>query len=194
MKLSTRAEYGIRVLVALARAQGSGPVSLTTVARTEKLPHAYLEQLVADLRRAQLVSATRGKAGGYSLTRPAAEISLVEAMRALEGPILEMPCAGADNLEVCARPQDCSVHDVFQRVHESLEGALSGTNLAEVAMAAGGPPFPVAVRRKRVAQYHAARAAASRQASALAQASASAQASTSAEDSSAASQSARTAP
>jgi Rrf2 family transcriptional regulator, cysteine metabolism repressor len=162
MKLSTRAEYGIRVLVALARAQGSGPVSLTTVARTEKLPHAYLEQLVADLRRAELVTATRGKAGGYSLTRPAAEINLVDAMRALDGPILEMPCAGADNLEVCARPQDCSVHDVFQRVHESLEDALSSTNLAEVAMAAGGPPYPMAVRRKRVAQHAAARMAALR--------------------------------
>jgi Rrf2 family transcriptional regulator, cysteine metabolism repressor len=162
MKLSTRAEYGIRVLVALARAEGSGPVSLATVARTEKLPHAYLEQLVGDLRRANLVNATRGKAGGYSLTRPAAEISLVEAMRALDGPILEMPCAGSDNLEVCARPQDCSVHDVFQRVHESLEGVLGATNLAGVAMAAGGPPYPMAVRRKRVAEYAAARAAAAR--------------------------------
>ena len=165
MKISTRAEYGIRVLVALARAEGAGPVSLTAVARSEKLPHAYLEQLVADLRRAQLVTATRGKAGGYALARPAAEISLVDAMRALDGPILEMPCAGADNLEACARPQDCSVHDVFQRVHETLEGALSDTNLAEVAMSAGGPPFPLAVRRKRVAE-HAARAAAARAASA----------------------------
>jgi Rrf2 family cysteine metabolism transcriptional repressor len=162
VKLSTRAEYGIRVLVALARAEGNGPVSLATVARTEKLPHAYLEQLVGDLRRAQLVSATRGKSGGYSLTRPAAEINLVEAMRALDGPILEMPCAGADNLEVCARPQDCSVHDVFQRVHESLEGVLSATNLAEVATATGGPPYPMAVRRKRVAQHAAAKAAAAR--------------------------------
>jgi Rrf2 family transcriptional regulator, cysteine metabolism repressor len=161
MKISTRAEYGIRVLVALARAEGAGPVSLTTVARTEKLPHAYLEQLVADLRRAQLVRATRGKSGGYALARPAADISLVEAMRALDGPILEMPCAGADNLEACARPQDCSVHDVFQRVHESLEDALSGTNLAEVAMSAGGPPFPLKVRRRRVAE-HAARLAAAR--------------------------------
>ena len=52
MKLSTRAEYGIRVLVALARAEGSGPLSLAAVARSEKLPHAYLEQLVGDLRRA----------------------------------------------------------------------------------------------------------------------------------------------
>jgi Rrf2 family transcriptional regulator, cysteine metabolism repressor len=162
MKLSTRAEYGIRVLVALARAEGSGPVSLSLVAKTEKLPHAYLEQLVGDLRRAHLVNATRGKSGGYSLARPAAQISLVEAMRALDGPMLEMPCAGPDNLEVCARPQDCSVHDVFQRVHDSLEDALSATNLAEVAMAAGGPPYPIQVRRQRDARYAAARDTAAR--------------------------------
>jgi Rrf2 family protein len=169
MKLSTRAEYGIRVLVALARAEGSGPISLTTVSRTEKLPHAYLEQLVADLRRAELVTATRGKSGGYSLARPAAEISLIEAVRALDGPILEMPCAGADNLEACARPQDCSVHDVFQRVHESLEGALSGTYLAEVALSAGGPPYPMSIRRRRVAQHAAQEAATRAAASAHAQ-------------------------
>ena len=115
MKLSTRAEYGIRVLVALARAEGEGPQSLATVARSEKLPHAYLEQLVSDLRRAGLVTATRGKAGGYALARPAQDLSLVEAVRALDGPLLEMPCAGIEDLEVCDRPQDCSVHEVFQR-------------------------------------------------------------------------------
>ena len=95
------------------------------------------------------MTATRGKSGGYSLARPAAEINLVDAMRALDGPILEMPCAGPDNLEACSRPQDCSVHDVFERVHDSLAVALAGTNLAEAAMAAGGPPYPMAVRRQR---------------------------------------------
>jgi Rrf2 family transcriptional regulator, cysteine metabolism repressor len=158
MKLSTRAEYGIRVLVALARAEGDGPLSLATVARRERLPHAYLEQLVADLRRAALVSATRGKAGGYRLARPASDISLVEAVRALDGPLLEMPCAGPDDLETCARPQDCSVHEVFLRLHDSLEGTLSTTTLAEVAATAGGPPYPLEVRR-RIAARHASAAA-----------------------------------
>jgi len=80
-----------------------------------------------------------------------------------------MPCAGADNLETCARPQDCSVHDVFQRVHETLEGALSATNLAEVALSAGGPPYPITVRRRRVAQHAAQEAAARAAASAQSQ-------------------------
>ena len=151
MKLSTRSEYGIRVLVALARGEAGGPLPLTAIARTEKLPHAYLEQLVRDLRRAGLVTATRGQAGGYRLARPAEQISLVDAVRALDGPILEMPCAGPDNLEACDRPQDCSVHEVFLRVYESLAGSLGATTLAEAAEAAGGPPYPMAVRRRRAA-------------------------------------------
>jgi Rrf2 family protein len=155
MKFSSRTEYGVRVLVTLARHGSDGPMSLSGIARAEKLPHAYLEQLVGDLRRAGLLTATRGQAGGYRLSRPAEEIQLSEIVRALEGPLLEMPCAGADNLESCDRPQPCSVHELFQRVHEALDGTLSATTLAEVAASAGGPPYPPVVRR-RAAEQHAA--------------------------------------
>jgi Rrf2 family protein len=156
MKISTRTEYGLRVLVTLARL---GPddacLSLTEIAKREKLPHAYLEQLVGDLRRSGLVTATRGQAGGYRLARPSAEIAMADAVRALEGPLLEMPCAGADDLEHCDRPQPCSVHEVFQRVYESLSGTLGATTLAEVVATAGGPPYPPEVRRRRIAQHSA---------------------------------------
>lgn len=155
MKISTRTEYGIRVLVTLARAEEGACLSLTEIARREKLPHAYLEQLVRDLRRADLVNATRGVTGGYRLARPPAEIAMTDAVRALEGPILEMPCAGVADFEHCDRPQPCSVHEIFQRVYESLSGTLGGTSLADVAATAGGPPYPPAVRRKRIAQQQA---------------------------------------
>jgi Rrf2 family protein len=150
MKISMRTEYGLRVLVQLARHQGEGPLSLACIARAEKLPHAYLEQLVRDLRMAGLVSARRGQAGGYELTRPAAEVSLADAVRALDGPLLEMPCAGV-NLEACDRPQPCSVHAFFQQVHETLSGALGATTLAGIVDQAGGPPYPPAVRQRRAA-------------------------------------------
>src|SRR6186997_584656 len=104
MKTRTRTEYGIRVLVTLARNEGESCLSLSEIARREKLPHAYLEQLVGDLRRAGLVNATRGQAGGYSLARSASDIAMTDAVRALEGPLLEMPCGGADDLEHCDRP------------------------------------------------------------------------------------------
>lgn len=153
MKISSRTEYGIRVLVTLARVEDDSCLSLTEIARREKLPHAYLEQLVRDLRRAGIVSATRGQTGGYRLARPAGEISMTDAVRALEGPILEMPCAGADDLEHCDRPQPCSVHEIFQRVYESLSLSLGATSLAEVVETAGGPPYPQAIRRRRAAQH-----------------------------------------
>jgi len=153
MKISTRTEYGIRVLVTLARTEEDRCLSLSEIARREKLPHAYLEQLVGDLRRAGLVTATRGQSGGYRLARPAPEITMTDAVRALDGPLLDMPCAGATDLEQCDRPQPCSVHEIFQRVHESLSSTLDATSLAEVAATAGGPPYPPAVRRRRAAQY-----------------------------------------
>ena len=149
MKVSTRTEYGLRVLITLARAEDGRCLSLAEIARREKLPHAYLEQLVGDLRRAGLVTATRGQAGGYRLAREASEIAMADAVRALDGPLLEMPCAGAEDLEHCDRPQPCSVHEVFQRVYESLSVSLGATNLADVVASAGGPPYPPEVRRRR---------------------------------------------
>jgi Predicted transcriptional regulator len=97
------------------------------------------------------VHATRGQSGGYRLARPAEQINLVDAVRALDGPILEMPCGGPQDMEVCSRPQDCSVHEVFERLHASLSGTLAATTLAQVAASAGGPPYPLSVRRRRAA-------------------------------------------
>jgi Rrf2 family protein len=151
LKVSTRTEYGVRILVTLARSVDEGCQSVGEIARREKLPHAYCEHIIGDLRRAELVTATRGQRGGYRLARPAADIAMADVVRALEGPILEMPCAGVDDFEHCDRPQPCSVHEAFQRVYESLSASLTATTLAEVAAGTGGPPYPHEVRRRRMA-------------------------------------------
>lgn len=151
MKISTRSEYGIRVLLALARAEDEEPLSLTSVAKSERLPHAYLEQLVADLRRAGLVTATRGQAGGYRLARPPEQISLATAIRTLDGPLLEMPCAGVESAERCDRREPCSVHEAYERLFSSIDATLGTTTLAELAEQAanaGGPPYSPDVRRR----------------------------------------------
>jgi Rrf2 family cysteine metabolism transcriptional repressor len=153
MKISTRTEYGMRVLVQLARHHGQGPLSLACIARDEKLPHAYLERLVSQLRRGGLVTATRGHAGGYELARPPVEISLADAVRVLDGPLLEMPCAGIENLEVCDRPMPCSVHGLFLGMYQAMHDTLGATTLADAAASPGGPPYPTAVRRRRLAQH-----------------------------------------
>src|ERR1041384_6511058 len=90
--VSTRGEYGMRLMVDLARNHGNGTVSLHAVAEREQLPEAYLEQLVAVLRKAGLVNGKRGAGGGYILAREPAQITAGDVVRALEGPIEPQVC------------------------------------------------------------------------------------------------------
>ena len=93
MIFTTKAEYGVRLLVELGRAVDSGaPVSLKAIAEAENLPLAYLERIVALLKKAELVESTRGAHGGYRLARPAADIRMDEAVLALEGAVAPMTC------------------------------------------------------------------------------------------------------
>jgi Rrf2 family protein len=83
---STRGEYGVRFMVALARMDHGDPVSLTDIAEAEDLPRAYLEQIVGSLRDAGIIDSARGAHGGYRLARPANEVRMGDVLRALEGP------------------------------------------------------------------------------------------------------------
>jgi Rrf2 family protein len=125
------------MLVQLARrwaAEATVPVSLAEVAAEEDLPRAYLEQLVIPLREAELVASTRGARGGYALARPPAEITLAEALRALEGPLAPMVCASEDPADAgsCVRLGACSVNVLWVRVRDAISGVLDGTTLADL--------------------------------------------------------------
>ena len=93
MKLSTRGRYGIHAMYDLARYADCGPQSIKAIAEREGIPEAYLEQLIAVLKREGLVTSTRGAQGGYALSRPASEITVGDVLRALEGelPEIELP-------------------------------------------------------------------------------------------------------
>jgi len=125
------------MLVQLARrwsGEATVPVSLAEVAAEEDLPRAYLEQLIIPLREAGLVHSTRGARGGYALARPPAEISMAEALRALEGPLAPMVCASEDpaDAEACVRIGACSVNVLWVHVRDAISGVLEGTSLADL--------------------------------------------------------------
>src|ERR671929_1151779 len=105
MMFSTKAEYGVRVLVSLAKRGGESPVPLAEIAEANVLPLAYLEHLVARLRKAGLVESRRGARGGYLLARPAGEITMAEVVEALEGEIAPIECISRapDGALVCTR-------------------------------------------------------------------------------------------
>jgi Rrf2 family protein len=133
IKFSTRGEYGIRMMVEIARHHGRGPVSLTQVAHDEDLPLPYLEQLVGRLRRASLLVSHHGAHGGYELARSPREVSIGDVLRALEGPIAPMICASEAVPDVeCARQSTCTVSTVWERVREAVAGAVDSISLAEL--------------------------------------------------------------
>lgn len=160
MLFSTKAEYGVRLMVELGRRagdEGSGgaePVALAAVAEAETLPLSYLEHLVAKLRHAGLVSSVRGARGGYRLAKPASEIQMLEVVEALEGTIAPMECfhVERDGRVLCSHEDDgdraCATKLLWTRVQGGVTRALAGTTLADLVEFAGGvktePLAPVA--------------------------------------------------
>jgi Rrf2 family cysteine metabolism transcriptional repressor len=117
----------------LSRSYGDGLLSLTEISRVEQLPLPYLEQLVGELRRANLVEGTRGLHGGYRLTRPPGDITVGEIYRALEGPIAPVECTAEDYLPgSCAVEDGCLSRSVWSRVQESISQVLDSTTLADL--------------------------------------------------------------
>jgi Rrf2 family protein len=143
MMFSTKAEYGVRVMTHLARhnddAAEPAPIPLGAIAEAEGLPLAYLEHLVARLRRAGLVESRRGAHGGYSLARPAAGITMAEVVEALEGEIAPIECisATADGALVCVRDgqpghDPCPTKLLWTRVQGSIVRTLTDMTLADL--------------------------------------------------------------
>ncbi|MHB8630648.1 MAG: RrF2 family transcriptional regulator [Candidatus Limnocylindria bacterium] len=132
--VSTRGEYGMRLMVELARRHGEGSVSLHAVAEREDLPEAYLEQLVAVLRKAGLVLGKRGAGGGYTLSRDPREITAGEVVRALEGPIEPQVCtAEGDPVLNCVRERDCGTRAVWHKLQATIARALDAMTLDQIA-------------------------------------------------------------
>jgi Rrf2 family cysteine metabolism transcriptional repressor len=150
MMFSTRAEYGVRVMVELARHGANGDrecVSLSEIADGDGLPLAYLEHLAARLRKAGLVESRRGAHGGYLLARPAEEISMAEVVEALEGSIAPIECISeaADGHLVCTRETEtdhvCPTKLLWTRVRGSVVRTLEETRLSDLVQ---DKPKPVA--------------------------------------------------
>jgi len=135
LKISSRTEYGLRAMVALARMAGhERPVPLRAIAEAEAIPEPFLDQIMAKLRRANLVTSVRGVNGGYHLSRPAEEISVGELVRVLEGSLAPIACvddADPDSAS-CDLYAGCHARSVWVRVTKAIARALDQLSLADV--------------------------------------------------------------
>ena len=130
MHITSRARYGLRAMLYLAMRGEGRQVPLSEIAVAEGIPGPFLERVVAGLRAAGLVTATRGVTGGYRLARPPAEITAADVVQALEGSLELLACV--HDGDACRRSRSCLSRRVWARLDEAIAGALAGVTLREL--------------------------------------------------------------
>ena len=130
MRVSAKVDYALRALAELAAAEPGQPVKGEQLASTQEIPLNFLENILLELRRSELVASRRGADGGYWLGRPAAQISLADVVRAVEGPIASV--RGNRPEDVTYTGAATALQDVWIELRASMRGVLEETSLADL--------------------------------------------------------------
>ncbi len=130
MKLSTRGRYGIHAMYDLAKHYGDGPQSLKLIAERQGIPEAYLEQLIAVLRKEKLVISNRGAQGGYRLASEPAQMTVGQVLRVLEGGLNLVDCLLEE--DSCGKTCACPSRVVWMKIRDGLNSIVDGITLQDM--------------------------------------------------------------
>lgn len=130
MKLSTRGRYGIHAMYELARGFGGAPMCIKAIAEKQDIPEAYLEQIIAVLRRDELVTSIRGAQGGYMLARPPENITVGDVLRSLEGGLKLVDCLLEE--DTCGKTCACPSRVVWKKISDGLNEIVDSITLKDM--------------------------------------------------------------
>lgn len=129
MKLSNKGRYGVRALYDIAFHNSGRPTQIREIAERELIPARFLEQIFQDLKRAGIVGSKRGPRGGYHLLKPAAEISIGDVIRALEGPVAVL--VAEDDARATSGEPDATAA-IFRDLAGAIEKCFDAVSIADV--------------------------------------------------------------
>jgi Rrf2 family protein len=134
VKLSTQEEYGLRCLLRLGREPAGGSLTIAQLSRQEGISAANAAKMMRLLRRARLVTSTRGKDGGYALARPAEQVRVGEVLAALGGRLFDADFCDTHSgtTALCAHMGDCSIRSVWRMLQEAIDGVLGRMTLKDL--------------------------------------------------------------
>jgi Rrf2 family transcriptional regulator, iron-sulfur cluster assembly transcription factor len=130
MRLTTKGRFAVTAMVDLAMRGGTGPVTLATISKRQKISLSYLEQLFGKLRRCNIVESVRGPGGGYYLARPGNKISIAEIVTAVDEPLDATKCGGKGNC--LGEQQPCLTHDLWMGLNEKIYSYLEEVTLQQM--------------------------------------------------------------
>jgi len=131
MHISSKGDYGIRALFDLAQHYGQGPIQSRDIHLRQAIDDNYLKQILLSLRKAGLIESVRGPEGGHRLARPPTQITILEALQALEGPLLPAD-AGRDILTLAESIDRKLVRDVWHELRAVLQRYLASITLDDL--------------------------------------------------------------
>jgi Rrf2 family protein len=130
MQITRQADYAIRAVRYLAKQGSNQRAATSTVAQEMKIPPSFLAKIISQLSIAGLLHTSRGARGGVSLAREPKEISVLDVVEAIDGPILLNECVG--DTESCAFSDDCMVHPIWMEAQETLVKRLRETTFDQL--------------------------------------------------------------
>mgnify|MGYP003434651919 CR=1 FL=1 len=133
--LSKKSQYAFRALSYLVGKKNDGPVLISDIATEKKIPIKFLENILLELKKAEILDSKKGKGGGYFLNRDPALISLATIIRLVNGPIAMIPCVSINFHEQClnCNQQHCGLHDVLIEVRDASLAILEKKSLIDLA-------------------------------------------------------------
>ena len=126
MRLTTKGRFAVTAMIDLALREHAGPVALAGISARQNISLSYLEQLFGKLRRHALVESFRGPGGGYTLARPALDISVAEIIHAVDEAVDATQCKGKEN---CLDDRRCLTHDLWANLNTRMVEYLDGVSL-----------------------------------------------------------------
>ena len=132
--ISNKAKYALRALLAIAAQPPGNALTSIEIAKRQKIPHKFLEQILLDLKKAGILESRRGKLGGYVMLRPSDTISLGEVLRIFEGPLAPLPCLSRNayrRCEDCESEARCDIRREFARSYEASRQVLDSRTIAD---------------------------------------------------------------
>ncbi len=133
--LSKKCKYALQALYGLTAMYEKGPVLISQLARTQRIPHKFLEVILWELKQKGLVDSKSGRRGGYHLTVPPSSVTLGSIVRMIDGPLAPLPCASETAYrpcEECTEPGKCGTRIVMREVRDAIAGILDHRTLADV--------------------------------------------------------------
>ena len=135
MKIGSKGDYGLRALIDLAEHYGSPRiVQAKEIAERQAIPKDYLALIMIDLRKAGLVESIRGPGGGYRLARAPKDMTMGQALTALEGPVTLLDCTTSLGFGACSISLRCRMRNVWIEANRAVMAILDSTTIADLCV------------------------------------------------------------